>query len=89
MRGAQFLTCHARARLSLWWYYLLKVMLRVAYLLSHPIQYQSPLLRLLAQQPGLELTVLYTSDFSVRSYHDKGFGAAVEWDVPLLGGYRA
>jgi glycosyltransferase involved in cell wall biosynthesis len=63
-------------------------MLRVAYLLSHPIQYQSPLLRLLAQQPGLELTVLYTSDFSVRSYHDKGFGAAVEWDVPLLGGYR-
>jgi glycosyltransferase involved in cell wall biosynthesis len=45
------------------------------------------LLRLLAQQPGLELTVLYTSDFSVRSYHDKGFGAAVEWDVPLLGGY--
>ncbi|MES2219634.1 MAG: glycosyltransferase family 4 protein [Acidobacteriota bacterium] len=62
-------------------------MLRVAYLLSHPIQYQSPLLRLLAQQPGLELTVLYTSDFSVRSYHDKGFGAAVEWDVPLLGGY--
>ncbi len=63
-------------------------MLRVAYLLSHPIQYQSPLLRLLAQQPGLELTVLYSSDFSVRSYHDKGFGAAVEWDVPLLGGYR-
>jgi glycosyltransferase involved in cell wall biosynthesis len=62
-------------------------MLRVAYLLSHPIQYQSPLLRLLAQQPGLELTVLYTSDFSLRSYHDKGFGASVEWDVPLLGGY--
>ncbi|HZC44798.1 MAG TPA: glycosyltransferase family 4 protein [Acidobacteriaceae bacterium] len=63
-------------------------MLRVAYLLSHPIQYQSPLLRLLAQQPGLELTVLYTSDFSLRSYHDKGFGAAIEWDVPLLGGYE-
>ncbi len=71
----------------MWWCYLLKVMPRVAYLLSHPIQYQSPLLRLLAQQPGLELTVLYTSDFSVRSYHDKGFGAAVKWDVPLLGGY--
>jgi glycosyltransferase involved in cell wall biosynthesis len=63
-------------------------MLRVAYLLSHPIQYQSPLLRLLAQQPGLELTVLYTSDFSVRNYYDKGFGTTVEWDVPLLGGYQ-
>ncbi len=63
-------------------------MLRVAYLLSHPIQYQSPLLRLLAQQPGLELTVFYTSDFSLRSYHDQGFGVPVEWDIPLLGGYR-
>jgi glycosyltransferase involved in cell wall biosynthesis len=63
-------------------------MLRVAYLLSHPIQYQSPLLRLLAQQPGLELTVFYTADFSLRSYHDQGFGVSVEWDVPLLGGYR-
>jgi glycosyltransferase involved in cell wall biosynthesis len=72
----------------LWWYQPLKVMLRVAYLLSHPIQYQSPLLRLLAQQPGLELTVLYSSDFSVRGYHDKGFGATVQWDVPLLGGYQ-
>lgn len=63
-------------------------MLRVAYLLSHPIQYQSPLLRLLAQQPGLDLTVFYTSDFSLRSYYDQGFGVSVEWDVPLLGGYR-
>lgn len=63
-------------------------MLRVAYLLSHPIQYQSPLLRALAQQPELELTVFYTSDFSLRSYRDQGFGVPVEWDVPLLGGYR-
>lgn len=63
-------------------------MLRAAYLLSHPIQYQSPLLRRLAQQQELELTVLYTADFSLRSYQDQGFGIAVEWDVPLLGGYR-
>lgn len=63
-------------------------MLRIAYLLSHPIQYQSPLLRDLAAQHELDLTVLYTSDFSLRSYHDQGFGVPVEWDVPLLGGYR-
>ncbi len=63
-------------------------MLRVAYLLSHPIQYQSPLLRQLARQPEIELTVFYTSDFSLRSYHDQGFGVPVKWDVPLLGGYR-
>ncbi|HET9087873.1 MAG TPA: glycosyltransferase family 4 protein [Acidobacteriaceae bacterium] len=63
-------------------------MLRVAYLLSHPIQYQSPLLRRLAQHPGLDLTVFYTSDFSLRAYRDQGFGQKIEWDVPLLGGYR-
>ncbi len=63
-------------------------MVRVAYLLSHPIQYQSPLLRLLAQQPDIDLTVFYTSDFSLRSYQDQGFGVPVEWDVPLLGGYK-
>ncbi len=63
-------------------------MLRVAYLLSHPIQYQSPLLRHLARQAEIDLTVFYTSDFSLRSYHDRGFGVPVEWDVPLLGGYR-
>ncbi len=63
-------------------------MLKVAYLLSHPIQYQSPLLRILAQRRELELTVFYTSDFSLRRYRDQGFGVAVEWDVPLLGGYR-
>ncbi len=63
-------------------------MLKVAYLLSHPIQYQSPLLRRLAQEPALDLTVFYTSDFSVRSYRDEGFGVSVAWDVPLLDGYR-
>lgn len=62
--------------------------LRVAYLLSHPIQYQSPLIRRLAREPGLDLTVFYTSDFSVHSYRDQGFGAEIAWDVPLLGGYR-
>ncbi len=63
--------------------------LRVAYLVSHPIQYQVPLLRRLAEEPGIDLTVLYGSDLSVRSYQDEGFGVPVAWDVPLLDGYRS
>jgi glycosyltransferase involved in cell wall biosynthesis len=62
--------------------------IKLAYLLSHPIQYQSPLLRRIAAEPSIDLTVLYTSDFSVREYVDKGFGVAMQWDVPLLDGYR-
>jgi len=61
---------------------------RLAYLVSHPIQYQAPLLRRIAQEPDIDLTVLFGSDFSVRGYRDQGFGVGVKWDVPLLDGYK-
>jgi glycosyltransferase involved in cell wall biosynthesis len=63
--------------------------LRLAYLVSHPIQYQAPLLRRIAAEPGIDLTVLFGSDFSVRGYKDHGFGVEVTWDTPLLDGYRS
>ncbi|NYF89977.1 glycosyltransferase family 4 protein [Tunturiibacter empetritectus] len=65
-----------------------KKKVKVAYLVSHPIQYQAPLLRRIAQEPDIELTVFFGSDFSVQEYVDKGFGVDVKWDVPLLDGYR-
>ena len=61
---------------------------RLAYLVSHPIQYQAPLLRRIAQEPDIDLTVFFGSDFSVRGYRDEGFGVGVRWDVPLLDGYK-
>lgn len=63
--------------------------LRLAYLVSHPIQYQAPLLRRLAREPDIDLTVLFGSDLSVRSYRDEGFGVDIAWDTPLLEGYRS
>ncbi len=60
---------------------------RVAYLVSHPIQYQAPLLRRVARDPEIELTVFFCGDHSLKRHHDKGFGRDVEWDVPLLEGY--
>jgi glycosyltransferase involved in cell wall biosynthesis len=66
----------------------LKQKVRLAYLVSHPIQYQAPLLRRIAQEPDIDLTVFFGSDFSVRGYKDEGFGVGVKWDVPLLDGYR-
>jgi len=66
----------------------LKKKVRLAYLVSHPIQYQAPLLRRIAQEPDIELTVFFGSDFSLRSYQDEGFGVDVKWDIPLLDGYR-
>jgi glycosyltransferase involved in cell wall biosynthesis len=62
--------------------------LRLAYLVSHPIQYQAPLLRRIAQEPDIDLTVFFGSDFSIRSYKDEGFGVHVAWDTPLTEGYK-
>lgn len=65
----------------------LKKKVRLAYLVSHPIQYQAPLLRRIAQEPDIDLTVFFGSDFSIRDYKDKGFGVGLKWDVPLVDGY--
>ncbi len=62
---------------------------RLAYLVSHPIQYQAPLLRRIAREPDIDLTVFFGSDFSVKGYKDQGFGGVgVKWDIPLIDGYR-
>jgi len=61
---------------------------RLAYFVSHPIQYQAPLLRRIALESDIDLRVFFSSDLSVRGYLDKGFGGiSVKWDVPLLDGY--
>jgi glycosyltransferase involved in cell wall biosynthesis len=60
----------------------------MAYLVSHPIQYQAPLLHRISREPNIDLTVFFCSDLSVGEYQDGGFGIPVRWDVPLLEGYR-
>ena len=63
--------------------------IRLAYLVSHPIQYQAPLLRRIAQEPDIDLTVFFCSDLSVREFVDTaGFGCRIKWDIPLLDGYN-
>ena len=62
--------------------------IRLAYLVTHPIQYQAPLLRRIAAEPGIDLTVFFCSDFSLKSYLDPDFGKTIAWDIPLTGGYK-
>ena len=62
---------------------------RVAFLTSHPIQYQAPLFRVLARRPEVDLTVFFCSDQGARRYRDPGFATELAWDVPLLDGYRS
>lgn len=62
--------------------------IRVAYLVTHPIQYQAPLLQRIEEDPEIDLTVFFCSDFSVKGFADPGFGKVIEWDIPLLDGYK-
>lgn len=62
--------------------------MRLAFLTTHPIQYQAPLFRALAGRPGVDLTVLFCHDHGVKPTYDEGYGRAIQYDVPLLGGYR-
>lgn len=61
-------------------------MIRLLYVVSHPIQYQAPLLRLIAGQPDIRLKVLFKRIVTEGAF-DPGFGRQVRWDVPLLDGY--
>jgi len=66
----------------------MKPKIRLAYLVTHPIQYQAPLLRRIAAEPGIDLMVFFCSDFSLKSYFDPCFRKIIAWDVPLTEGYR-
>ena len=61
--------------------------LRVLLVITHPIQYASPLFRLYAKEPSLEILVAYCSLPGAESNVDREFGVEVKWDVPLLEGY--
>ena len=62
-------------------------MIRLAVVVSHPIQYYAPWFRLLARRSDLQLRVFHLWNFGVTNQLDRGFGAVVRWDVPLLDGY--
>jgi len=60
---------------------------RVLVIASHPVQYSSPVFRLMAQHPTLDFHVAYCSLRGAEAGHDPEFGRSVKWDVPLLDGY--
>ncbi len=61
---------------------------QLAFLTSHPIQYQAPLFRRLAASPSVDLTVFFCLDQGLGKRRDPEFGVAVGWDTPVTEGYR-
>src|SRR5579872_5697521 len=62
--------------------------IRLAVLVSHPIQYFAPVYRALATRSHIDLTVIFHCKAGVENAFDVGFGQTVKWDIPLLEGYK-
>jgi glycosyltransferase involved in cell wall biosynthesis len=60
---------------------------RILCICSHPVQYASAGLRLMAAHPRLDIHVAYCSLQGAQTGVDPDFGREIEWDVPLLDGY--
>ena len=62
-------------------------MIRLAIIVSHPIQYYVPLYRRLAKRRDVEIRVFFTWHGGERAVLDQGFKKQVAWDIPLTEGY--
>jgi len=60
---------------------------RVVFVTSHPIQYQVPVFRQLAEMQDIDFSVLFAMLPSAKA-QGTGFGVDFEWDVPLLEGFE-
>jgi glycosyltransferase involved in cell wall biosynthesis len=62
-------------------------MKRLAIVATHPVQYNVPWFRLLADHDDLTVRVFYTWQAHNHGVFDPDFSQTVKWDVPLLDGY--
>jgi glycosyltransferase involved in cell wall biosynthesis len=61
---------------------------RLAIINTHPIQYNVPLFKVLADRGVIDIMVFYTwGSAALENKFDPGFGKIIEWDIPLLEGY--
>lgn len=60
---------------------------RIGFLVSHPIQYYTPLFRELAGR--CDLTVFFAHRQDAAGQGQAGYGVAFDWDVDLLSGYES
>lgn len=63
-------------------------MKKLAVITSHPIQYNAPLFRLLAQRNKIQVKVFYTwGQTKDGDVYDPDFKKSFRWDIPLTDGY--
>jgi len=61
---------------------------KLAVISTHPIQYYVPIFRMLEQRGKVNVSVFYTEGEAALNKFDPGFKKHIQWDIPLLDGYR-
>jgi glycosyltransferase involved in cell wall biosynthesis len=62
--------------------------MKIIILVSHPIQYHSPLFSFLASQSNISLNVFYTGKVADSFQVDRDFGIETKWNIELYEGYQ-
>jgi glycosyltransferase involved in cell wall biosynthesis len=62
-------------------------MKKLAIISTHPIQYNAPFFKILAQDIRFSTKVFYTLGKEASDFVDPGFRKSISWDIPLLEGY--
>jgi len=63
------------------------MMKKLAIVTTHPIQYYAPVFKLLHERQKISIMVYYTWGERSKVKYDPGFGATIDWDIPLTEGY--
>lgn len=63
--------------------------MRLTIVSGRPVHYHAPLFRRLADDPALEVEVLYASSAGASPAYDPGFEEEIVWERDLLSGYRS
>ncbi|MEH2143410.1 glycosyltransferase family 4 protein [Nostoc sp.] len=64
------------------------MLIKLAILLTHPVQYFAPVFRELAQQPNLQLKVFFGCNHGVIPSEDPNFGVVFQWDCQPTAGFE-
>jgi glycosyltransferase involved in cell wall biosynthesis len=67
---------------------LIKKKIKMAIFAGNPVQYHVPIYKALACEDKLELTVMFGSEIGSKRFYSKEFKTFIEWDIPLLDGYK-
>lgn len=62
---------------------------KIAFLTSHPIQYQAPLFKKISSDLEIDLKVYFCWNFGIgKEIFNSEFGKKIKWDIPLMEGYK-